>query len=492
MPQLSGFKFFHFVLVIVSILSGCNCSQSSARPDSGEDRASISEEDVIHDDAISILDGDLSDGDTPQEITDRAPFCISDWPSGGAVDALSSLSVEKKVLWTKQPRSVDPYTNEVGDPLYGVHAMVISGDRILFLWGNIVVMMDMSGNQVGGYTDVFQRYIKGYPVGDGEGNFYFSSNTLYKMDKEAKILLKKKIDEENSDLTSNFYTGDMALSPEGVLYFATSDRKLRAFNTKTEQYVWIQPYPDNVFNTGVANVRLGVGDVIIVDNTPIYSRTGLVAGDPYSVDGTPLFLFCGASYEGIFSSQSKYDQNGSLVGSAGFVLDYCGKPKATLPIIPGKIWGMLFGSINRRTVVNQQTLSTKEVVYYLYSETGKQILGPVALNSIGPMLVGSDGTFYSLKKQCTGQDEMTLVAYSQQFDEIWSLNIGPPCEAAMSEASFTKYYLRDNGVLYLTRRSFNANSSINLTAIQTPSAGYANTGKVSFCPMNERNDKWLR
>jgi len=391
------------------------------------------------------------------------PRCIENWPVDPKATPSPSLTVDNagQVLWTKEVP---------GESFKGPLAM--AGDRMAYLSGNTLFLLDTEGNFVYSFQDPALTG-NGPPVADTEGNFYFGATNVISITSEGGPRWRFQLgpDIAGSETT---YTSQLTLSPDGILYFSATDGFLYAVKASDGELVWKRQVGISKHGPMPFVVTIGIGDTLFTERGHYNATTGDISASPV-VDGTDYLIWI-ASFSSLIISYLDLENYSFRIHA----VDRCSEPKWSFPT--DKYMDIVLAGFDDSLV----GIYGEEA--FIYSATGEQQAGPAPLDfHYYPKAIGADGTlYYTYCTELYNKDagEMSVQAYSPSLELLWSVELGKPCLDAPP-------VLADDGVLYVLRsKKEQSPPHLELTAIQTASPGLANTAYPTI-RSNNRRTGWI-
>jgi len=442
----------------------CQCSDGAREIGNDSTQTEVrADTDVTTKDTSAMEDvPDVPDDGAELPILPRR--CIENWPVDPKAMPSPSLPVDNagQVLWTKEVP---------GGSFKG--SLAKAGDRMAYLSGNTLVILDTEGNPINTFQDPTALTGNGPPVADADGNFYFGAANVISVTSEGEPLWRFELGPDIAG-TETTYTSQLTLSPDGVLYFSATDGYLYAVRVSDGELVWKRQVGLNSYGPRPFAVTIGIGDMVSTEGGHYSAITGEVSASP-SVNGTGFTVNL-ATYFSVFG----YKMDPKTGSWQIPVFDRCGELKWSFPT-DKPVYANLVGFEN--TIVANYG---DEVV--IYSADGEPLVGPAPLDlHYFPKAIGADGTLYytyctELYEKDAG--EMSVQAYSPSLELLWSVELGKPC---LDEPPV----LADDGVLYVLRtKAEQQPPHLELTAIQTASPGLANTAYPTL-RANNRRTGWI-
>lgn len=412
---------------------------------------------------FSKPDADLREGGKDEGETPPEPHCIGDWPESPNAEPLPSIpDITPEVLWTK------PVPQAFSGIGFVHHQLIWTGTHLAFTGANKLWILEPDG-EVAAIVNLGEVQSVSEPVADKDGTIYFGSTSLYAVRPDGSFKWEYPLGPNKSYIRDMTVTSAIALSPDGILYFAATDGYIRAVRSEDGTTVWKRPHSENL-----PYVAMGVGDTIFIDHIPHFRATGKPAGGPLMYEGVRL-----TSGIGLYSKQRlipHYVESSDEFSVYAF--DHCGEFSFRLD--GSSSWPAPLVLFEDQILVQTNTASGQEA--YIYSPTGGHRVGPQSLSGT-PWLFGADGTLYST--ECPNGDDglMLVTAHSQDLELSWSLNAGAPC-------LWGPPALADDGTLYFLRVQNGEGGGGRITAIRTASPGLATTSNPAAFH-NNRRTRWL-
>ncbi|OIP40217.1 MAG: hypothetical protein AUK47_08875 [Deltaproteobacteria bacterium CG2_30_63_29] len=446
-----------WLLLALLLLTGCRQSAPAAQEEVSLDTTVTTKDTSAMEDVPDVPD----DG---AELPILPRRCIENWPVDPKAMPSPSLPVDNagQVLWTKEVP---------GGSFKG--SLAKAGDRMAYLSGNTLVILDTEGNPINTFQDPTALTGNGPPVADADGNFYFGAANVISVTSEGEPLWRFELGPDIAG-TETTYTSQLTLSPDGVLYFSATDGYLYAVKADDGTQVWRQEVGLSKYGRYPYGAYVGIGDALIAERGYHDPQTGTVSQHPV-IDGEPMSVNR-ASYSHLFGYKV-INADSQQFGVP--VMDMCGELQWSLP---GKTaFAVLVGFANSIVAIDDG-----EPV--IYSSDGEPQAGPIPLDwNYLPKAIGADGTIYYT--YCTDFSNMdgsvmSVQAYSPTLQRLWSVELGKPC---LDEPPV----LADDGVLYVLRsKNEQQPPHLELTAIQTGSPGLANTAYPTL-RVNNRRTGWV-
>jgi len=449
------------LLLALLLLTGCRQSAPTTQEEVSLDTGVTTNDTAVTTKDTSEMEVVPDDG---AELPILPRRCIENWPVDPKAMPSPSLPVDNagQVLWTKEVP---------GGSFKGSFAK--AGDRMAYLSGNTLVILDTEGNPINTFQDPTALTGNGPPVADADGNFYFGAANVISVTSEGEPLWRFELGPDIAG-TETTYTSQLTLSPDGVLYFSATDGYLYAVRVSDGELVWNRQVGLNKSGTGPLKAGYGIGDTIVTVRGHYHATTGEMSASPV-VDGTEYWVGL-ASFSGLIA----YYWDEAHYTFRIHALDRCSEPKWSFPT--DKYMDVVLAGFDDSLV----GIYGEEA--FIYSATGEQQAGPAPLDfHYYPKAIGADGTLYYT--YCTelyekDQGEMSVQAYSPSLELLWSAELGKPC---LDEPPV----LTDDGVLYVLRtKNEQYQSHLELTAIQTASPGLANTAYPTL-RTNNRRTGWI-
>jgi len=411
---------------------------------------------------------------TSDQVEDLKPRCIEHWPEDPQAKSTPPSNIDNagQVLWTKEVPG-GTYTGP----------LAMAGDRLAYVSGTTLHIVDRDGNPVGSYTEPSSFTGASGPVADAEGNFYFGNAEITSITPDGEGRWHRTLGPNISDSAETTYTSQLTPSPDGILYFGATDGYFYAVKATDGTQVWREKVGLTKYGGhSPYSAYLGIGDVLIAEKGYHDRKTGtLIASHPV-IDGEPMPVNL-ASFSHLFGYKV-IDKDKQLFGVP--VMDMCGNLQWSFPSAKAA-FAVLVGFAD--TIV---------AIYggqpVIYSSDGEVKAGPIPLDEYDhhPWAIGADGTIYYA--YCTDffnmdASAMSVQAYSPQLELLWSVELGKSC-------TDEPFVLADDGRLYVLRSTFEEFpdhlelKGLELTAIQTASPGLANTAYPTL-RTNNRRTGWI-
>jgi outer membrane protein assembly factor BamB len=396
--------------------------------------------------------------------------CIEDWPTAGGPHPLKpSLKVDApRLLW----RSEDLAGNQSSSLTDG--GPVLAGGRLAFQAGNWVYFINKDGT---GIERVKYNALAAFPsalVADLDGNVYYSApDGLFSLDGNGR--LRWSVDQDSSN-ASEFDAGiPPVLGPDGVVYLATRDQRVSAYRTSDGKMLWSQPAPTD--RNYSVRLRGGGGKAVFVAYESIYPYAHTAALDVQ--DGKSLGAFVrpenGASFTWRWGEWVEGWNLGVALGYT-YVFDTCGE----------KRWSTDFhtSGVIAQGELLAVTTDGKTGSLFLSDMQGNIVVGPSPAEGV-PIAAGADGTIYTLRSQVGSTGISRILAYSQDLNELWRLDL----VGQVGDGMTGNVVLDDDGVMFFTRLTQDGVGT-EMIAIQTASPGLADSSWPSLRHDN-RGTAWL-
>ena len=407
---------------------------------------------------------------TSDQVEDLKPRCIEHWPEDPQAKPTPPSNIDNagQVLWTKEVPG-GTYTGP----------LAMAGDRLAYVSGTTLHIVDRDGNPVGSYTEPSSFTGASGPVADAEGNFYFGNAEITSITPDGEGRWHRTLGPNISDSAETTYTSQLTLSPEGILYFSATDGFLYARRASDGELVWKREVGLGRYTHGPFAIAIGIGDMLSTEGGQYHIDIGDVSASASS-DGSSFFV-----YTGTYSSMvgQKFDLETYSWQIA--IFDRCGELKSSFP--SGKPFYANLIGFEDSFVTNYGDEA------FIYSSDGEPLVGPAPLDlHYFPKAIGADGTLYY--NYCTelyqkDRGVASVQAYSPQLELLWSVELGKSC-------TDEPFVLADDGRLYVLRSTFEEFpdhlelKGLELTAIQTASPGLANTAYPTL-RTNNRRTGWI-
>lgn len=466
--QTVNFIYSILTLLILQFSYGCNNTKNAVKQDASKLK-----------DASTIKDAQFDSSMT------ATPRCIEHWPKNPKASPQPSLRGvgEPKVLWRKK----FPALSQPNEP------PALAGDRLGILIGNKLWILDRVTGEVVGKATSSGDYMQYDVIADTEGNFYFGTGgSIISLSSEGKLRWPRGANIYDKELSECPYKNNILLSPNGILYHASTDGYLYAQHSEDGSTLWKKKI--GVFSEDRAlYARGGVGDTFYVSGVP-YETSGGKADSQFSVNGTTVSVGYAAYSGGLIAYPPSKELGAELYFSLQY-FDKCGKLIWSLPSTSDTSWFVELIGFNEELLVDGYSTKDREKTY-IYSKSGKRLSGPIMVRGF-PTTLGGDNTIYytyceridvgNVNTVHSEEKRLYLVAYSWKLEELWSLDLGIDGCTSSSTA------IADDGVLYLTRESVDDDriiNSVEVIAVQTASPGLANTAYPTRANNNRRTG-WL-
>ncbi len=446
------------VVVTCALLFACSCHPAAERAALDAASADVAPADAQHEDS---------------GITASNFGCIEGLPMGVPADPVSPLpAVEPRLLWTRQVPGI-------GLP----RRVVITDDRVSFVAGNRLFVLDRSGNDVAAFPESPHEPLMGLSA-DVSGNLYFAGAQAYSVSKDGALRWQIPF---GSPLAGDLTAASMPLlDPTGTLYVSATDGFLYAIGSQDGSLKWkaqvglagAGPTATPAFLAG------GAGPVFSARNASsglaLYRASdGKVLGKAAVASGPVSIWKFGYQDLGMVGLQTV--ENSSRWGrQAIYVLDQCGRVRWSLPGDRAQSPSLV--GFDSRLVVTHRDPDRADgpVSLSMYDSGGALVAGPTAAGT--GWFWGADNAIYAIacqQQQGSLSGPFRLTALNDTLAEQWHLDIEGECPSSGALAS--------DGTMYLTRGPA---SGVELLAIRTQSPGLAPVAWPSAVHDN-RGTAWL-
>lgn len=366
---------------------------------------------------------------------------------------------EPRILWTK--KLVGLRLNQ---------GIALSQGHIALSSGALLWIVDLDGDVTGQLLDPNTATGQA-PVADKAGNFYFSTSSVYSVKPDGSLRWSLPLGPPSGAPQETTSTSRLLMSPEGILYFAASDGLIYAVRANDGRVVWKEAGALNSSGR-LRGLSIGNGDTFYVDNIPYRVGTGM-SSFQLLINGRPAWTM--GTYSGQWAGF--YDSVMNESRTRSFFVDTCGHTLWSFPNQADSSWEVSLIGYNEAMLVHGDSHGSNT---YIYDVRGKMLRGPSSMRGRVQCL-GADSAIYNLESwTSSGKAFMTLVSYSWDLKELWSLDLGE---------GYTNggVVLADNGALYFARQ---LTDGIELVAVQTQSPGLADTAMPTWL-YNNRRTGWL-